>query len=328
MPELTSVYMISALAFLAILVFIEGIWLLWKALSIPTNVRIARRMHQLAASGVPVAESISILRGPNLSNIPALRELLAYIPRVHLLARLLDQSGVTITVAKLLAIQSVLTLAIWILLTLTGFPLWLALVIGAVAGISIPTMVIMRKRESRRRKFSEQLPDTLEFLARSLRAGNPLTASLKAVSENMPEPSASEFGFTFNELNYGINLEDALDHLGKRTGSEDIRFFITAVLIQQATGGNLAEVLGRLAAIMRERSSTYREVVILSTEMRYSANVLIGLPFIVAGAISLFSPGYLNVLFTTDLGLLIIGVQLLLMGIGYWIVQRMINFRV
>ena len=328
MTDLTSVYLISALAFVAVLVFVEGLWLLWKALSIPTTVRIARRMHQLAESGVPVAESISILRGPNLSNIPALRSLLVHVPRVHLIARLLDQSGMTITVARLFAIQAALVAGLWIILALIGFPGWLAVVVAVAFGILLPLMVVMRKRDTRRRRFSEQLPDTLEFIARSLRAGNPLTATFKSVAENMPEPSASEFGFTFNELNYGIQLEDALEHLGQRTGSEDMRYFITAVLIQQATGGNLAEILGRLAAIMRQRSNTYREIVILATEMRYSANILVALPFVIAGAISIFSPGYLTVLFTTDLGLMLVGAQLLLMGIGYWIVQRMINFRV
>lgn len=328
MEAIPQLYLISALAFLAILALVEGLWMLWRALSIPTNVRISRRLHRLYESGIPTAESISILRGHNLSNIPALNNLLDYIPRIYVLEQFLDQAGLSITVARYIVMQLGIFLAVSITMLVFGVPWGLALFAGALVGMLLPVLYVNNRREARRVRFSQQLPDTLEFLARSLRAGNPLTASFKAVSENMPEPTASEFGFTFNELNYGVTLEAALDHLGKRTGSPELRYFITAVLIQRTTGGNLAEILQRLAEIMRARERTRREIRIMSSEMRISANVLISLTFLIAGAISLVNPGYLDLLFTTQLGRIIIAVQLTLMAIGYGVVRRMISFAI
>ncbi len=328
MGENVQLYLISALGFIAVLALVEGLWMMWRALSIPTNLRIARRLHRLYESGVPTGESISILRGHNLSTVPALNNLMDYIPRVYVLEEFLDQAGVTMTVARFLLVQAALSVVLLAVFVILGMPIWIALVVALVAGIFIPASVVAHLREKRKARFSSQLPDTLDFLARSMQAGNPLSASFKAAAENMPEPTASEFGFTFNELNYGVNIEDALEHLGKRTGSEEMRFFIAAVLIQRTTGGNLAETLQRLAKVMRARASTHREIRIMASEMRVSANVLVALPFLVAAAVSVMSPGYLSVLLVTQFGQIIIGVQLMLMGIGYWIVHRMINFRV
>jgi tight adherence protein B len=328
MDEISSVYLISALAFVAIIALIEGGYLLWRSLNIPAALRVSRRLHQLSAAGTSARDTLSILRGDNLSDIPIVSRILAHIPRVRRIDSLLEQSGSTMTVARFLLIQLMLSLALVLLLLLMSTPLWIGLVVGVVIGTTLPAMWFNRRRDKRRALFTAQLPDTLDFLSRSLRAGNPLVASFKSVAENMPEPSASEFALTFNELNFGIDLHDAMDHLARRTGSEEMHYFVTAVLIQRSTGGNLAEILSSLAAVMRSRTSTYREIRILAAEMRFSANVLVALPFIVAAAVSLISPGYLSVLFTTDLGMMVIGAQLFLMGVGYWIVHRMINFRV
>src|SRR5690606_27533080 len=136
---------------------------------------------------------------------------------------------------RFLLIQLAFSLALLLLLLVVGTPFWVSLVLGSVLGVTVPTMWFSHRRDKRRDSFTTQLPDTLDFLSRSLRAGNPLVASFKAVAENMPEPSASEFSLTFNELNYGIDLHDAMDHLSRRTGSEEMHYFVTAVLIQRST---------------------------------------------------------------------------------------------
>jgi len=144
----------------------------------------------------------------------------------------------------------------------------------------------------------------------------------------MPDPIGKEFSITFDEMNYGLPMDDALRNLGERTGSEEIHYFITAVIIQRQTGGNLADVLNRIAEVMRSRARTFREINIQAAEMKLSAHVLIGLPFFVAGALSIMNPTYLLVLFAEPAGRVVIGAQLLLMLIGYLVVRRMINFRV
>lgn len=328
MDQISSVYLVSALAFVTIIALIEGGYLLWRSLNIPAALRVSRRLHQLSAAGTSSRETLSILRGDNLSDVPIISRVLAYIPRIRRIDGLLEQSGSAMTVARFLSIQLGLVLALLLLLLVVGTAFWVALVLATVLGVTAPTMWFSHRRDKRRESFTTQLPDTLDFLSRSLRAGNPLVASFKAVAENMPEPSASEFSLTFNELNYGIDLHDAMDHLSRRTGSEEMHYFVTAVLIQRSTGGNLAEVLASLAAVMRARTNTFREIRILAAEMRLSANILIALPFIVAGAVSVLSPGYLSALFTSDFGLMLVGAQILLMGVGYWVIHRMINFRV
>jgi tight adherence protein B len=129
-------------------------------------------------------------------------------------------------------------------------------------------------------------------------------------------------------MNYGLDVEDALYNLGDRTGNEEMHFFITAVLIQKSTGGNLADVLNRIAAVMRARAVTYRDIKILAAEMRYSAKVLIGLPFFVAGVLSITNPTYLTVLFENELGLIVIALQIMFMVVGYYVIHKMVNFRV
>jgi tight adherence protein B len=144
----------------------------------------------------------------------------------------------------------------------------------------------------------------------------------------MPETTDTEFAITFDELNFGLDLEASLHNLGERTACVEIRYFITAVLIQRDTGGNLADVLNRISAVMRSRASTEREIRVLAAEMDYSAKVLIFLPFIVAGILMIVNPSYLTVLFEHELGTIIIGVQLLLIAVGYAIIKHMINFKV
>jgi tight adherence protein B len=172
------------------------------------------------------------------------------------------------------------------------------------------------------------LPDALDFIARSLRAGNPFSATVKMVSEEIADPVGREFAITFDEINYGLEVEDALYNFGERIHSEEVQYFITAVIIQKVTGGNLADVLNRIAEVMRSRVKTYREVDIQASEMRLSANVLIGLPFFVAGAVAISNPSYFEPLFDNELGQIIILAQIGLMLIGYYVIRRMIHFRV
>jgi tight adherence protein B len=184
------------------------------------------------------------------------------------------------------------------------------------------------RRQRRQKRFTAQLPDTLDYLARSLRAGNPFSASLKAVSRDMPDPIGGELGKTFDEMNYGLDLDDALHNLSARAGNQELDYFITAVLIQRSTGGNLAEVFNRISNVLRSRARMHKEIEIQAGEMKFSARVLIALPFVVAGVVSILNPKYLLVLTQHPVGLVLIGIQILLMVIGYLIMRKMINFKV
>lgn len=324
-----TIYIISFLAFLAGLGIVQALYLFWRSLNVAEAVKINRRLKAMSAGGAHGKDVFQTIRKKQLSTVPFVDRVFTAIPRFQSLDRLLEQSGLNLTLARFLLIQFTLALVILLVLSVVfNVNLITSLVVAIAIGVGIPYLYVTKKRIARYTKFTDQLPDALDYLARSMRAGNPFMASLKAGSKEMPSPTGEEFGITFDELNYGLDLEDALYNLGERTGNEEMHFFITAVLIQKSTGGNLADVLNRIAAVMRARAVTYRDIRILAAEMRYSAKVLIALPFIVAGALTIVNPTYLAVLFENEVGLIIIGLQIMFMVIGYYVVHKMVNFRV
>jgi tight adherence protein B len=324
------VALISFLVFVAVVILVEGAYLLWHGIHEEGVIKINRRLKMLSAGGAQAQSVLAeLLRRKTFSDISFINRILMRIPRLHALDRLLEQAAVKVSVGQFLLIQLLLMIVIaGLLIVFANLHYLICIIIAVPLGILLPSLYVIQKRQQRRDAFARQLPEALDFIARSMRAGNPFSASLKAVAREMPDPIGTEFGITFDEMNYGLELEDALHNLGNRTGSEEMHFFITAVLIQRTTGGNLADVLNKIAAVMRARASTVREIMILSAEMRLSARVLIALPFIVAGALTLLNPTYLSILFKSPIGQVIIGIQLLLMLFGYIILRRMVNFRI
>jgi tight adherence protein B len=324
-----SIYVLSFLVFIAAVGIVEVVYLAWRSLKVAEAVKINRRIKAMSAGGEHGKEVLQLLRSHQLTTIPWLERILSAVPRFHALDRLIQQSGVNISLVKFIGLQLGLALAVWLLLWLlfdTAFVV--AWFIALVVGIFVPYTFIVRKRLARHEKFTSQLPSALDYLARSMRAGNPFVSSLRSAATELPAPTGTEFGITFDEMNYGLELEDALYNLERRSGSEEMRFFVTAVMIQRSTGGNLADVLNRIAAVMRLRATTYRDIRILASEMKLSANVLIALPFFVAAALSVLNPSYMPVLFEHQIGLIVIGLQLFFMLLGYVVIQRMINFRI
>ncbi|MDT8403033.1 type II secretion system F family protein [Sulfuriflexus sp.] len=320
---------VSILAFIAVVLMIEGFYLLWRAIHEEGDAKIQKRLRTLSAGGDHGKEILDLIKNRALSSVPILNRVLMTIPRAHAIDRLLGQAGTRLTVTKLIGLQILLSVLIVLaLLKLTPVHTALAVIIAITTGFAAPYIYILRLRKKRQLRFTEQLPDALDYIARSLRAGNPFSASLKSVAGELGDPIGKEFGITFDEMNYGLEIEDALYNLGNRVGCDELHYFITAVLIQRTTGGNLADVLNKISAVMRERARTLREIIIQAAEMRLSARILIALPFIVAGAITIFNPGYLETLFEEPMGRTIIGVQILLMAIGYIVIRRMINFRI
>ena len=327
--DIYVIYLISFLTFIAVIILIEAGYLFVRGIQEEGAVKMNRRLKLLSAGGAHGKDVLNLLRRKELSSIEIVNRVLTMIPRIKVIDRTLEQAGLTISVSRYLLVQlSLIVMITFILIYGLSFYYTISLFIGIPLGLALPAIYVSTKRKERLTQFTEQLPDTLDYIARSLRAGNPFSATLKGVANEMPDPTGSEFGICFDEMNYGLELEDALKNLGRRSGSEEMNMFITAVLIQRTTGGNLADVLNRIATVMRARAGVIRDVAILSAEMRVSAYILIGLPFIVAGVMSIFNPTYLTVLIDNPVGQIVILIQLVLMLIGYLIMRRMINFHV
>jgi tight adherence protein B len=204
--------------------------------------------------------------------------------------------------------------------------LWLA-AIGLVAGGLSPYLFVRWKRRRRLQKLEMQLPDAIDLIARGVRAGHPLSAGLGMVADEAPEPLASEFRITFEEQRFGLPFEEALMGLGDRVEVMDVRIFLTAILVQREVGGNLTEILEKIAETMRARFSLKRQVRVYTAQGRLSGYALAALPILVGLVISVINPGYMHILFHDPLG------QALVMGaatmqlIGFLWIRKIVDIR-
>jgi tight adherence protein B len=176
--------------------------------------------------------------------------------------------------------------------------------------------------------FERQLPEALELVSRALRAGHALSVGLKLVGEEASDPIAIEFKRVFDEVSMGVALPQALQNMTDRLGSVDLRFFVTSILVQRETGGNLAEIIDSLAGLIRMRFELLLRVKALSAEGRFSAGVLLALPVLVAGGLFKMNPDYMMTLFTDPMGQNMFMVGSFLMVTGAIIMKRMVAIKV
>lgn len=203
----------------------------------------------------------------------------------------------------------------------------LALLIGAAAA-SVPVLYVLRVRSARLRKFEEQFPESLEFVARSMRAGHAFAVSLEMLHKEFQEPLAGEFKRTFEEHNLGLPLDMALQKLAVRVPSLDVHFFVSAVLLQKRTGGNLAEILDKLAFIIRERFKLRGRIRAISAHGRMTGMALTSIPIGVAVLMFLVNPDYVRFFFTDEVGNLMMGAAVGLQILGYLIIKRIVSIEV
>lgn len=321
--------LVPLLVFLACVLFLGGIYLLWSASQVSGAEKIKQRIRRLSAAAAEEAEAQKFVTLARQQGMTAFDAALLRLPRLHNLDRFLEQSGVNFGPAyfAILCFISIICGAIIMSLVFRSINV-LPLLLGAALGLVIPLWVLSRIRRNRIDRLVKQIPDALNFFARSLRAGNPFSGAIKSAAEELPEPIAGELLMTFDELNYGLPFEESMHNLAARVDAEEVRLFVTAVLVQKSTGGNLAELLNKIAKLIRDRMTAKNEIKIQAAEMRTSAQILIALPFVVAGLLQVVNPGYLGVMLESSMGRTIILVQIGLMCVGYWIMNRMVSFRV
>jgi tight adherence protein B len=199
---------------------------------------------------------------------------------------------------------------------------------AVVLGFILPLLILIIMRRIRLKKLMRQLPDAINIVVRSLRAGHPVPTSLTMVAREMSDPIGSEFGLVVDEMTYGLNLDDAMSNMARRVGVDDLRFMVVAVMIQTQVGGNLAEVLEGISHVIRERAKMRGKIRALSAEGRFSAVLLSILPFALMGFITLVRPAYYKAVSDDPVFMPILGVGIVLMVIGIIIMYRMVNFRV
>jgi tight adherence protein B len=238
------------------------------------------------------------------------------------------QSGISIPIGRLMLLMVVsCATGVFTAYSLTG-SLFVSVAAAAVLGLIVPVAMLLAMRARRRKLFESQLPEAIDVMVRSLKAGHPLTVAISVVAREMADPIGSEFGIVADEMTYGLDLDSALSNLRTRAGQSDLSFFVVAVSIQQKTGGNLAEILTNLSRMVRERGRMRRKIHSLSSEGRFSAIALSVIPCFIYGAISLTSPGYFKEVESDPLFMQAVYVGLGLWLMGVYVMRRMVNFRI
>jgi len=245
------------------------------------------------------------------------------------LQRLIEQAGLKWKVARLVHSCLGLFLAgFWLSWgLLPSYYRWAAFLVGAAAG-SIPLLYVSSKRKTRLKKFEEQFPDSLEFMARSMRAGHAFSVSLEMLHREFQEPLAGEFRRAFEEHNLGMPLDVALQKLGQRIPSLDVHFFVSAVLLQKRTGGNLAEILDKLAYVIRERFKLRGKIRAISAHGRMTGMALTLIPIGVAAMMFIVNPDYVTFFVREEVGNMMMVGAIVLQVIGYMIIRKIVNIEV
>jgi tight adherence protein B len=260
-----------------------------------------------------------------LSNIGAFdRVLRKSEQRTRGLKSLIEQAGLKITVGTVIAASGLLALVtFYAVLRLSGWFL-LALPLGLLMA-TVPITIVKRLRTMRLRKFEEQFPEALDLISRAMRAGHAFPTGLEMAGKEMPAPVGEEFRLLYDQQNYGMAMPDALRVFGERIPLLDARFFVTAVLIQRESGGNLAEVLDNLSNVIRNRFRVKRQMRVASAHGRITGWVLVCLPPTLGVALMVANPEHRQLMFGEQLGLQMMGGAAILQGIGTLLIRKIID---
>jgi tight adherence protein B len=271
--------------------------------------------------------SASLVREKFLRELSAWQRSLESLPGMARLARMIERAGGTTMPHQLVLLSLLLGAAGALLGALLLRSSYGALVGGPLAG-AIPFLKLRIDRDRRAGKLEEQLPDAIDVLRRALRAGHPFNSAIKLVADDMDQPVAREFGITFSDINYGMDVRRAMLGLLDRVPSVTMMTFVTAVLLQRETGGNLAEILEQIVKVVRGRFKFFRKVRTLSAEGRMSAWILALVPLTLFGALSITQPKYLPVLVEDPLGRKLVAIAIVLGLIGVLWIRKLLRIEV
>jgi tight adherence protein B len=270
---------------------------------------------------------LKLVRDELLSEVPSFNRLLMKWSGSHRLHDFVSQAGLKIKPGRVLLMSGVLALVAYLVVVNVFHSLILGF-LGLAGGAVAPFAYVAFMRSRRMSAFEKQFPEAIDLLGRAVRAGHSFTSGLEMIAGELAEPVAGEFRTTFEEQNFGLPTRDALLNLAERMPLIDVQFFVTALLIQKETGGNLAEILDNLSHVVRERFRIYGEVRIKTAQGRLTAAILISVPPIMILMMRVMNPDYIQVLFRDPIGPYILGGAALLQVVGAIILWKIVNIEV
>jgi tight adherence protein B len=319
--------LVAALTFFVVVLLVLGIWMIASTDNSQDLIRKRMNSVRKAERRGEVSLDLKLVRDEMMSSVPALHRFLIQWSWSSKLQDFLVQAGMTMKPAKLILMSAVMGMVAYVVSGFFFAHVYLTLPIALVA-TAVPLIIVAVKRRQRLKKFEETFPEALDLLGRAVRAGHAFTTGLEMIAKECSEPLASEFRTCFEEQNFGLPMRDALMNLSERVPSVDVRFFVTALLIQKETGGNLAEILDGLARVVRDRFRLYREVQVRTAQGRLTGVILIALPIAVAAFLSVVNPSYMRVLIDDPKGPMVIAISAGMQIIGSIILWKIIHFEV
>jgi tight adherence protein B len=316
---------------IAVLVFIVVSLAAFTGLSLldQRNVRARILRDRLSAVQKPAEErtDFAFLRDEMMSRIPAFDSMLRRSERVSLLQKMLTQGEVDIRAGNFLVLCLGSALLLGLILFLAGGNILFGWA-GLLLGFFLPYAYASHMRAKRFQRFEERFPEAIDTLARAVRAGHAFTTALELIANEVSEPVAGEFRQLYEEQKFGLPVRDALVNLTQRVPLVDVKFFVTAVMLQRETGGNLAEILDGLSYVIRERFKILRQVRVHTAQGRLTMVLLMALPPVIVLVMQIMNPGFIRPLFTEPLGHGFIVAGIALQTIGYFFIRKIIRIQV
>jgi tight adherence protein B len=321
-------FLVLFFVFLASLFLVYALFLFTSRKSDARRKLLNERLAEAIRSSAHSTDvDVQLAREELLSEIPWLNRGLIKLQITAGLKRLIDQADLQITVMRLVLFAGTAAALGYLAASMITISLPVKILCGLIAG-ALPFLHVISKRRKRLKKFLQLLPDALDLMARGLSAGHAFTEALQMVATEMPEPISSEFRKTYDEQNLGLSLKLALDNLVQRVPLLDLRMCVTAIMIQRETGGNLSELLEKVAYTIRERFRIMEDLKTLTLSSRWSAWLLCALPIFLALYMSVMNPDYMNVMWRDPRGHNLLFVAAVMQILGMLMVRKIMRIKV
>ena len=273
-------------------------------------------------------DDIALLRDEMLSEIPAFDNLLRRSDRVSALQKLLSQADLKIRAGNFLLLCLGCGVVVSLIVYSASHKTLIFAWVGFLVGCFIPYSYASYARTKRFNEFEELFPEAIDTLARAVRAGHAFTTALEMIADEISEPVATEFRKLFEEQKFGLPVREALTNLVDRVPLVDVKFFVTAVMLQRETGGNLAEILDNLSYVIRERFKILRQVRVYTAQGRLTMLLLMGMPPIIIMGMMFMNPSFIQPLFTDPIGHAMLVIGICLQTVGYFVIRKIIRIQV
>ena len=322
------VQLIPFFVFLACLFMVYALYLITSRTSEAKKTLLKERLADAIRSSVHSNDAeVQLVRKELLSEIPWVNRVLLGVQAISAFKKIIDQAASEITVMRLLLFSLTAGVLAFLAVIMIS-PSYLLAVFFGILATALPTLHILSRRKKRLNKFLQLLPDALDLMSRGLSAGHAFTEALQMVATEMPEPISSEFRKTYEEQNLGLSLKLALENLVERVPLLDLRMCVTAVMIQRETGGNLSELLEKVAHTIRERFRIMEDLKTMTLSSRWSAWLLCALPIFLAIYVTLMNPGYMDVMWKDPRGHWLLAIAAIMQILGILMVQKIMRIRI